>query len=169
MLTSTTFCSALRRATTLIVLIGEYFILGKVVASDETWSVVLMVGGALIAGAGDLSWSFMGYLLIGLNCVVTAGYLVYIKRTSQDTRLDSLTLMLYNNLLSIPVVLVVVFMTEWDSIINYPLWWDPGFLVRTQQPLRYSVSALSEFMKPETKTYLTFLHLFVFSFFFIRM
>lgn len=124
--------SALRRGVTLIVLISEYMVLKKAINADESFSVLLMVVGALVAGAGDLSWSFVGYSLTLLNCVVTSGYLVYIKKTSQSTKLDELTMMLYNNLLSMPAVLIVIAFTEIDLVMAFPLWYDPGFLVRNE-------------------------------------
>lgn len=72
--------SALRRLSTLIVIVGEGFLLGKVTPTDEVQSVVVMVLGALIAGLGDATFDFVGSIYILFNCFVTAGYLIYIGK-----------------------------------------------------------------------------------------
>jgi solute carrier family 35 protein len=73
--------NTLRRMTTFIVMVGEFLYMKKVVPFNEAMSVALMVGGAFVAGYGDLTFNFLGYTLTLLNCVVTAGYLVAIKLT----------------------------------------------------------------------------------------
>jgi solute carrier family 35 protein len=120
---------AIRRLTTLIVILGEGLILHKQYPKDEAWSVYLMVLGAFIAGLGDLTFHLLGYILCLLNCVVTAGYLVYIAKIKNETLLDTFGMMFYNNLLSIPFVLVAVVFTELEDILAYPLWQDFGFLI----------------------------------------
>jgi solute carrier family 35 protein len=85
--------------------------------------------GAVIAGLGDLSFNAIGYFLCALNCVVTALYLVFIAKVKNETNLDTFGLMFYNNVLSIPFVVLVVLGLEYEDVINYPYWTDPGFLV----------------------------------------
>jgi drug/metabolite transporter (DMT)-like permease len=72
--------SVLRRLTTVITLAGEIYLLSRQIPFDEQASVIMMVFGAFIAGWGDLEFHLWGYMLIGLNCVATAGYLVTIKQ-----------------------------------------------------------------------------------------
>lgn len=57
----------------------EYVLLGKKVSTDEFSSVVAMVLGAMIASWGDLELNFTGYFWTGINCAVTAWYLVLIN------------------------------------------------------------------------------------------
>jgi len=119
---------ALRRITTFLVIIGERLFLSKTTPTDEVLSVVFMVFGASIAGLGDWSFSGIGYALVLLNCVITALYLVYIAKTAAETKLNTFGLMYYNNLLSIPFVMVCVYFFESD-VINFPLMYNPGFLI----------------------------------------
>jgi len=119
--------SALRRLTTFIVIIGQYFLLNKTVPMDELVSVVLMVLGAFIAGWGDLSFDLYGYFLTALNCVVTAIYLVYIAKKSQQTGMETFGLMYYNNVMSLPIVVLIVMLTEYDALISFTKWGDIGF------------------------------------------
>jgi len=121
--------SALRRLATLLVIVGEAVFLKKMTPPDESWSVYLMVIGALVAGLGDMSFSLIGYLLCGLNCLVTAGYLVFIAKVKNETKLDTFGLMFYNNILSLPIVAIVVWSMELDGLLTYSQWSDPGFIL----------------------------------------
>jgi len=120
---------ALRRVTTFLVIIGERWFLGRVVPTDESASVVFMVFGATIAGLGDLMFHAFGYILVFINCVITALYLVYIAKTAAETKLDSFGLMFYNNLLSIPFVFALVYFVELDDVMTYTQWGDYGFQI----------------------------------------
>jgi len=87
-----------------------------------------MVIGALIATGGDLSFDLYGYSLAAINCFVTAWYLVSINEATTETGLSTLGLMYYNNLLSLPMVFVIVIFTEWNIVTQYPHLFDLGFL-----------------------------------------
>jgi len=121
--------SALRRLATLIVIVGERFVLGKITPPDETNSVVLMVFGAIIAGWGDLTFDLLGYTLILFNCFVTAGYLIYIAKKKQETGLNTFGLMFYCNFLSLPGVALIVYFTELDGMGGYPYYSNVGFQI----------------------------------------
>lgn len=57
-------------------------------------------------------------------------YLVYIAKTKKETKLDTFTQMLYNNLLSLPfIVLLVVVLELPDGLLEFQYWLDPGFIV----------------------------------------
>jgi len=119
---------ALRRITTFLVIIGERLFLGRTTPTDEVLSVIFMVLGATIAGLGDIDFSMFGYTLVMLNCLITALYLVYIAKTTAETKLDTFGLMFYNSLLSIPVVVLCVLLFESD-VIYYPDVFDYGFQI----------------------------------------
>jgi len=121
--------SALRRGVTLIVMLGEYLLLGKRTDRDESMSIYFMILGAVVAGWGDMHASFIGYALTLLNCVVTAGYLVFIKRTSQETKLDNFSLMLYNNMLSFVPVLIVTMYSEYTGLVTFDNYFNIGFII----------------------------------------
>ncbi|KAH3758731.1 nucleotide sugar transporter family [Pelomyxa schiedti] len=120
--------NTLRRLTTLMVIVGEFVILHKVVPIDEIASVIIMVGGAFVAGYGDLTFTFFGYSLTFLNCLVTAGYLLCIARIKEKTKKNEFEMMLYNNILSLPLILVLVLMFELKEVLNYPYLFDLGFI-----------------------------------------
>eukprot|EP00727_Mastigamoeba_balamuthi_P007787 m51a1_g3629 putative dmt family transporter: udpglucuronic acid udp-n- (323) ;mRNA; f:130498-132466 len=121
--------NTLRRLTTFIVMAGEFVYLGKRVPRDEFLSVVLMVGGAFVMAYGDLTFNVFGYAMTLLNCVVTAGYLVCIKVTKNKTNCSEFEMMFYNNMLSVPLIVVLVLALEWKSVAAYEYLWDWGFLL----------------------------------------
>eukprot|EP01104_Vermistella_antarctica_P020938 TRINITY_DN9183_c0_g1_i1.p1 TRINITY_DN9183_c0_g1~~TRINITY_DN9183_c0_g1_i1.p1 ORF type:complete len:356 (-),score=55.81 TRINITY_DN9183_c0_g1_i1:113-1180(-) len=119
---------ALRRFVTFIVIVGERVILGREIENRETYAVYMMVIGAIIASAGDIGFTLVGYLLITFNCFVTALYLVYIKKKSVETGLNTFGLLLYNSLIALPMVVVTMLYYELDAVMAYPQWTNPGFL-----------------------------------------
>lgn len=121
--------NTLRRMTTLIVIVAEFVSFKKLVPLDEGLSVVLMVAGAFVAGYGDLTFNFVGYSLTILNCLVTAGYLVSIKLTKQKTGCGEFEMMFYNNIESIPIVLVIVLLFEAKDVVHYEHLFNFGFIL----------------------------------------
>eukprot|EP01117_Protostelium_nocturnum_P006260 TRINITY_DN2258_c0_g1_i1.p1 TRINITY_DN2258_c0_g1~~TRINITY_DN2258_c0_g1_i1.p1 ORF type:complete len:294 (-),score=35.57 TRINITY_DN2258_c0_g1_i1:84-965(-) len=121
--------SALRRWATFFVIAGDYFWLGKVVDRMEFASVVMMISGAMVASVGDLAFDAMGYALTMLNCLVTAWYLILIGSKSKETNLSTFGMMYYNNLMCIPLVLLIVLAIELPQITSYEYYTDTGFLI----------------------------------------
>eukprot|EP01116_Phalansterium_solitarium_P006932 TRINITY_DN19367_c0_g1_i1.p1 TRINITY_DN19367_c0_g1~~TRINITY_DN19367_c0_g1_i1.p1 ORF type:complete len:356 (-),score=82.45 TRINITY_DN19367_c0_g1_i1:265-1332(-) len=120
--------SSLRRLTTFIVVAGQYAILHKDVPVEELVPIVLMVLGALVASWGDLAFDLYGYLMTFLNCFITAVYLVDVARRSASNALSTWALMYYNNLMSIPLVIIITLSAEFDVLWNFSKWTDTEFL-----------------------------------------
>ena len=68
-------------------------------------------------------------ILNEMMMVMVIRYLVYIKKTSQETKLDNLTLMFYNNLLSFLPVLMVTLYYEYEGVSSFTNYSNIGFLV----------------------------------------
>jgi drug/metabolite transporter (DMT)-like permease len=88
-----------------------------------------MLGGAMVAGWGDLEFHLLGYVLIAINCLFTAWYLLAIKR-AQSFKLNVFGQMLYTNIFGAPIFFILFILTEWSGVSSYQHWLDPGFLVR---------------------------------------
>jgi solute carrier family 35 protein len=119
--------SVLRRLATVVTLFGEKYYLGISVPQDEAQSVYIMLGGALVAGWGDLEFHLLGYVLIAINCIFTAWYLLAIKG-AQPLRLNVFGQILYTNIFGAPIFLVLMIFTELDGVLAYPNWTNIGFL-----------------------------------------
>ncbi|CAI0415138.1 unnamed protein product [Linum tenue] len=72
--------TTLRRTTVVFTMIMEYFLAGQRYTSPIVGSVGLIVFGAVIAGARDLSFDFYGYAIVFLANITTAIYLATISR-----------------------------------------------------------------------------------------
>jgi len=119
---------ALRRTTTLITLLGQWYFLGQKSGGGVRFSIYIMVAGAGVAALGDLSFDLWGYTLVIVNCALTAAYLIYISKFSKT--LNTWALLYYCNLLSWPVVLVVCFASgDLVAAMSYPYSNDTWFLV----------------------------------------
>eukprot|EP01114_Cavostelium_apophysatum_P021130 TRINITY_DN7281_c0_g1_i1.p1 TRINITY_DN7281_c0_g1~~TRINITY_DN7281_c0_g1_i1.p1 ORF type:complete len:350 (-),score=47.49 TRINITY_DN7281_c0_g1_i1:32-1081(-) len=119
--------SALRRLTSFIVILIQYFVMKKTVSSGELLSVIFMVGGAIVASWGDLTFDIYGYALTTFNCIVTAFYLVLIAKKSNETGIGSFGLMYYNNIMSLPVVAIITLTLEWNELRTFDNWSSLGF------------------------------------------
>lgn len=64
--------TALRKFSILFTVIAEMIVLGSRPSLTVQLSVSLMILGALIASAKDLSFSFYGYLMVTINNFFTA-------------------------------------------------------------------------------------------------
>ena len=122
--------NALRRATTLITMIGESYLLGARNTRLVQFTVWLMIGGAMLAGFYDFDYNALGYLLVILNCVFTAAYLLLIAKLGKSSGLNTFGLMWYNNVQSIPFVAAICwFNGDFAEITSYQHLYAWDFLV----------------------------------------
>jgi len=99
---------ALRRFTMVFTISLEYILLRKIQPMQTVGAVVLMVGGALVAAATDLTFDLKGYCAIFANDVCTALYMVLVKRSPEAAGMSTQALMMYNSVMSIPMMLLLV-------------------------------------------------------------
>eukprot|EP01006_Ploeotia_vitrea_P046860 TRINITY_DN67068_c2_g2_i3.p1 TRINITY_DN67068_c2_g2~~TRINITY_DN67068_c2_g2_i3.p1 ORF type:complete len:288 (+),score=119.76 TRINITY_DN67068_c2_g2_i3:60-923(+) len=120
--------SALRRVTTLLTMIGQYYVVGTSSPNSVKAAVLIMVSGSLVAGYWDLSYNAIGYFLVALNCVFTSLYLIFITKFGKQG-LNSFGLMYYNNILSWPLVFLICFFTgELSGVMEFKYLYSPKFL-----------------------------------------
>lgn len=100
----------LKRMTPLIVLVVKAIVKRKLPRTDIILSVVVIVGGCIIAGMGDLSFDPMGYMFALLSCLVQAGYLLLVEFQAVDG-ISSSEMLYYNAVTSLPMLFVIVFVT----------------------------------------------------------
>ncbi|KAF7830305.1 nucleotide-sugar uncharacterized transporter 3 [Senna tora] len=81
--------TTLRRTTVVFTMLVEYILVGQ--------SVGLIVLGAFIAGARDLSFDAYGYAIVFMSNITTAIYLATIARIGKTSGLNSFGLMWCNN------------------------------------------------------------------------
>ncbi|KAK3040934.1 hypothetical protein RJ639_028808 [Escallonia herrerae] len=93
-------------------------------------SVALIVLGAFIAGARDLSFDSYGYAVVFLSNITTAIYLATIARLGKSSGLNSFGLMWCNGIICGPILLFWTFVRgDLEMTMNFPYLFSPGFLV----------------------------------------
>lgn len=149
--------TALRRFGIPLTLVGEYFVLGKKASNIVIFSVILMVLGALVAAANDLSFDLMGYFLVTLNNIFTSGSSLFLTKASNGGKCSKNGVLYYNSLFGF-IAMAFYFGLEhsyrWiglfsgngtmasevklvsqhqDSVLEHvfalPLWGDPKFIM----------------------------------------
>jgi solute carrier family 35 protein len=135
--------ATLRRLTVMFVICNEYFLLNKKPTLLIVMAVLVMIVGSLIGGWGDLHFDPLGYFFVILNNCITALYLVWMKRTFNETKLqhDQFGVMYYNSLLAIPPLIIIALLNgESTRVLTFPYLSSPGF------QLSFAISALMSFL-----------------------
>jgi len=84
---------------------GEWYFYGAHVSVGAILSCAIMILGAFLAAANDITFSGIGYFWMVSNCCCTAGYVLYMKHATKTVRLPKFGMVFYNNLLSLPILL----------------------------------------------------------------
>lgn len=172
-----------KNANIILIAIGDALLFGNIPSRAVIWTMMLMLGGALMASMNDLEFSKIGYMWTFANCLATTGFVLYAQSAIARTNLSTFGKVYYNNVLALPLVFVVdlfvfgdfhrLLTTDKETFISFLsfdfmlLWFVSGFLgflqsmasLRAQHlttPTTYSmVGALN-------KIPLTFLGIFMF-------
>jgi hypothetical protein len=108
--------TALRRFSILFTMIAEWCYLGTRPSTQILWSVVFMVGGAVIAAMYDLSFDWLGYSFIFFNNVFTAMNGVCMKKATISGKCSKNGILFYNSLFS-GIFMLIYFLAE-DAYIH---------------------------------------------------
>lgn len=107
----------------------EYFLVGQRYTRPVLGSVALILIGAFVAGAHDMSFDTYGYLVVVVANISTAMYLTTIARIGKSSGLNSFGLMWCNGILCGPVLLLWSFLQgDIETTMNFPDLLSPGFL-----------------------------------------
>ncbi|GAA5974424.1 hypothetical protein JCM11641_005276 [Rhodosporidiobolus odoratus] len=134
-----------KNLTIILIAYGEVLWFGGSVTPLTLVSFGLMVVSSLVAASPDLyAWSqgievaaksqgqsSQGYLWMMINCVVSAGYVLAMRKRIKVTNFKDWDSMYYNNLLSIPVLVIFSLLFENWSGINL----ERNFPIETRTPL----------------------------------
>merc|ERR1712166_1039768 len=96
-----------RSLTPLVTLILESRILG-VKASARIWiSLISILGGSVFYCMAEIEGTLVGYVWLGINLIAAAAYHVYVKKVINDLNLSTMDMVLYNNVMSIPLLVAI--------------------------------------------------------------
>ncbi|KAH8941704.1 hypothetical protein BDL97_14G058900 [Sphagnum fallax] len=107
----------LKRLTPVMVLVAKFILGGALPSKEITLSVMTIVSGCIMAGIGDLSFEWSGYSAAFISCALQSTYLLLVERSGSEKGFNSMELLLYNGLLSLPVLIGIIFATGevWNS------------------------------------------------------
>ncbi|CAN6459680.1 unnamed protein product [Victoria cruziana] len=122
--------TALRRTTVVFTMIVEYLLTGQKYSYYVVGSVGVIVSGAFIAGARDLSFDYYGYAMVFISNITTAIYLATIARIGKTSGLNSFGLMWCNGVICGPLILLWTFIRgDLESTMQFSHLSAPGFQV----------------------------------------
>lgn len=122
--------TTLRRTTVVFTMIVEYILVKQKYTSSVVGSVGLIVLGAFVAGARDISFDAYGYGVVFLANITTAMYLATIARIGKSSGLNSFGLMWSNGFICGPILLVWTYLRgDLEVTFHFPDLLTPGFLV----------------------------------------
>lgn len=123
--------TVLRRFNIFLTMVLEYFVLGVTSSPQIKLSVMMLIGGAIIASIGDLSFDLLGYIYIFVNNLCSAFSGVLLKKKLDAKDLGTIGILYYNSLLSIPFILlyfILITPDEWTACRLYPGWSSSWFV-----------------------------------------
>jgi len=111
---------ALRRFTLLCTLMLEFLMYRRIHERTTYFAVAVMITGALVAAASDLSFNAFGYMAVLGNDLMTSMYLILVKDSPHT--LTTTGVLFYNATLSLPLLAGAVALSgEPELIRNFPL------------------------------------------------
>lgn len=114
----------------LFTMVMEYIFVGQKHSLYVVCSVAIIILGALVAGARDLSFDSYSYTVVFMSNICTAIYLASVARVGKSSGLNSFGLMWCNGLLCGPILLCWTFIRgDLELTMNFPYLLFPGFQV----------------------------------------
>ncbi|XP_021760758.1 nucleotide-sugar uncharacterized transporter 3-like [Chenopodium quinoa] len=120
--------TTLRRTTVAFTMVVEYLVARQKYSLRVLGSVAIIILGAFVAGARDLSFDFYSYGVVLLSNLCTAVYLTSIARLGKSSSLNTFGLMWCNGIICGPILLLsTLFQGDLQKLISFPHLSSPGF------------------------------------------
>lgn len=100
--------SALRRISIFMTMVAQYYCFQRTVTRPVFCSVLLMIGGSLVAAIGDLSFNAFGYVYIMLNNVFTVAVQIQTKKILATDGSNKTTMLFWSALFNTVVCGAIV-------------------------------------------------------------
>ncbi|KAI4305227.1 hypothetical protein L6164_028606 [Bauhinia variegata] len=126
----------LKNMTNILTAFGELYIFRKRQIQKVWIAMFFMIIFAVSGGITDLSFDAVGYTWQIINCILTASYSITLrwvmdeaKKSSISGTLNEVSMVLLNNLLSLPFAIFMIFLFgEWDyvtqaDVVTIPIFW----------------------------------------------
>ncbi|TYG66638.1 hypothetical protein ES288_D05G017300v1 [Gossypium darwinii] len=122
--------TTLRRTTVAFTMIVEYLLTGRKHSSYVVGSVGIIILGAFVAGARDLSFDAYSYSIVFMANICSAVYLASIAHIGKSSGLNSFGLMWCNGIICAPILLFwTSFKGDLEALMSFPYLYSSGFQV----------------------------------------
>ena len=118
--------TVIKRLTPLPTLVLDYIMRSKTQPPLAIFGVVLLILGPIILAHGDLDYNLLGYL-VGLGAVGLQALFLIAVSWNSDSGLLETDLSWYNSLLTIPPLVIAMFVLESD-VFSHQSWSETGFI-----------------------------------------
>lgn len=119
-----------KNLTNVVIMTGEWRLYGQPITLGAAGSCGVMILGAILAAANDITFNAAGYFWMLSNCLCTAGYVLYMKHATKTIKISKFGMVLYNNLLSIPILLTgALCRGEFQIFLSEPSFHTSGYLL----------------------------------------
>ena len=97
-----------------LTMLGDYLIFNNPSSKGIIGSLAIMVLASVLTGLSDISFSFVGYFWMAMNCLSTASFVLYMRYVMQSQpKLGRPAMAYYNSLLGIgPIILMMMVLGE---------------------------------------------------------
>ncbi|GMJ07517.1 UDP-GlcNAc transporter 1 [Hibiscus trionum] len=120
--------TTLRRTTVAFTMTVEYLLTGRKHSSYVIGSVGIIIFGAFVAGARDLSFDAYSYTIVFIANICTALYLASIAHIGKSSGLNSFGLMWCNGIICAPILLLwTSFRGDLVAMMSFPYLYSRGF------------------------------------------
>lgn len=114
-----------KNLTIIIIAVGEERLFSSKITGLMWVSFGMMMLGSIIGGFNDLTFNAVGYFWMALNSASNAAYLLYMKGAIKAIGFSDFDSVFYNNVLSLPILIVLSFIFEdWPGFIHKLIYVD---------------------------------------------
>lgn len=119
----------IKRLAPLFTICLEAALLKRLATKAIFFSLLVMSAGTVLAARADASSSSFAWLLGFASCAFQALYLTYVKRSGNETGMNSFGILYYHSILSLPFLAVIaIAVGELGEAVRYDKWRSPMFL-----------------------------------------
>jgi GDP-mannose transporter len=122
-----------KNSNNVFVTCGDWLFFSQPISRGIVMSLVLLIAATLLSAKEDLEFSVNGYLWTFLNMFASTGYVLYLRYAMSRTKLSQIGMVVHNNFLSVPLVLLADFLTKDDirrcfyTMEGLHFFYDPTF------------------------------------------
>lgn len=136
-----------KNLTIIGVALGERHMFSTRITPLMWLSFGLIVSSSLLGAYNDITFNALGYFWMIMNCLVSAGYILYMRRAIKTVGFADLDSVYYNNCLAVPVMLgLSLFVDNWGDFIRQYFGQGPLADQRTSLFAGMLASSVSAFM-----------------------